>query len=228
MRTRALLALDATTSLCSVACLSASTIVERIEDAGQRHSELILAMVGDVLAEGGLTLADLDEIAFGAGPGSFTGLRIACGVAQGLAFGRELPVRAVSSLVAVAEASGAEAALVALDARMHEVYWAACRRDTGQSSWRIVEGPHASPPNAVDVPAGAGWIAAGDGFAAYPALAERVARAMPVDATLRPSARAVAQLAGRGVGRLTDAASAAPEYVRDKVALTTAERARVA
>src|SRR5260370_29020917 len=118
---RSVLALDATTSLCSVAWSDGVRMVERVEEAGQRHSELVVGVVSAVLAEAGCDLAGVDEIAFGAGPGSFTGLRIACGVAQGLSFANGTPLRAVSSLLALAEGSRREAVLVAIDARMNEV-----------------------------------------------------------------------------------------------------------
>jgi tRNA threonylcarbamoyladenosine biosynthesis protein TsaB len=229
---RTILALDATTSLCSVAWTDGVRWVERSEEAGQRHSELILPMIDAALGEAGCALRDLDEVAFGAGPGSFTGLRIACGIAQGLGFGANVPVRAVSSLLALAQASGAHAALVALDARMGEVYWAAYRRGaddgmSGSGRWRELVAPRVTSPAAVAPPAGYDWVGAGDGFSAYPALGARAGAgaAMRFRDGVRVTARAIAELAQAGEGVLGDAAAAAPQYVRDKVASTVAERA---
>jgi len=223
---RAILALDVTTSVCSVAWTDGARWVELVEEAGQRHSELILAMVDATLAEARCALRELAEIAFGAGPGSFTGLRIACGVAQGLAFGAQKPVRAVSSLLALAQASGRNAVLVALDARMSEVYWAAYRRDGDCGRWQEIVSPQVSSPSAVSPPQGSDWIAVGDGFAAYPALAARIGSTMPIDPDVRVTARAIGELALIEEGSLGDAAAAMPHYIRDKVALTTAERVR--
>jgi tRNA threonylcarbamoyladenosine biosynthesis protein TsaB len=176
------------------------------------------------LREARCGLGELSEIAFGAGPGSFTGLRIASGIAQGLGYGRRLPVRAVSSLLALAQATGGEAALVAIDARMSEVYWALYRRDAGASAWRSVVEPTVSAPSDIPIPSGNEWIAAGDGLDVYPSLGARVREAMRVDAAARITARPVAELALAGHGTLGDATTAIPHYVRDKVALTTAER----
>ena len=222
-----ILALDATTSLCSVAWTDGSIWIERVEDAGQRHSELIIGLIDSVLHEARCGLAQLSEIAFGAGPGSFTGLRIASGIAQGLGHGRRLPVRAVSSLMALAQATRGNAALVAIDARMSEVYWAAYRRDPGRA-WRAIVEPSVSSPADVRLPGVPGerdWIAAGDGLDVYPALGARLRDAVRVDAAAKITARPIAELAWSFEGRLGDAASAVPEYIRDKVALTTAERA---
>ena len=220
-----LLAIDATTSLCSVAWTDGRRVVERVEDAGQRHSDLVLGMVTAVLGEAGVTLASVDEFAFGAGPGSFTGLRIACGVAQGLAFASNKRVRPVSSLLALAEATGHDAVVTMIDARMNEVYWAAYRRNGKSAPWQTIHAPDVTPAALVTIPEGPGWCAAGDAFAAHPALAARIVPMLPVDANARITAAAIAMLAWRGEGVAVDATEAMPEYVRDKVALTTAERA---
>jgi tRNA threonylcarbamoyladenosine biosynthesis protein TsaB len=220
-----LLAIDATTSLCSVAWTDGRRVVERVEEAGQRHSELVLGMVSAVLGEAGVALASVDEFAFGAGPGSFTGLRIACGVAQGLAFAANKRVRPVSSLLALAEATGRDAVLTVIDARMNEVYWAAYRRADKGTPWQTIHAPDVSPAALVAIPEGPGWHAAGDALVAHPALAARIATALPTDPHARITAAAIATLAWRGEAAAVDAADAMPEYVRDKVALTTAERA---
>ena len=222
---RNIIALDATAELCSVAWTDGSRWIERAEFAGQRHSALMLAMVEDVLREARQPLRAVDEIAFGAGPGSFTGLRIACGIAQGLGLGAQRPVRAVSSLLALAQASGSDAVIAALDARMNEVYWAAYRRARAGAVWTVLAEPAVMAPDAVDAPDGAAWTGAGSGFAAYPALARRLFGPNGVSASIAVTARAIGELALSGHGMLGPAETASPHYVRDKVARTTAERA---
>lgn len=122
-----ILAIDTATENCSVALLVNDRVISRSEVAPRDHTKKVLPMVDEVLKEAGLTLQDLDALAFGRGPGSFTGVRIGIGIAQGLAFGAELPMIGVSTLAAMAQASyrlhGATNAAVAIDARMGEVYW---------------------------------------------------------------------------------------------------------
>jgi len=221
------LAIDTSTEWLSVAAIGRGATHDRDERAGSHNSERVLPLVEAVLADAGLRLADLDGIAFGAGPGSFTGVRIACGVAQGLALGTGVPVVAVGTLEALAQAawraSGATRVCACLDARMREVYVAAYERAGG--AWREVREPAVLKPDEATI-AGENWQGAGDGFAAYPALAAQL-QLVHVDATLRPTARAVAELAlprlaaGLGVA----ARDALPLYVRHRVALTRAERA---
>ncbi|MDP1646340.1 MAG: tRNA (adenosine(37)-N6)-threonylcarbamoyltransferase complex dimerization subunit type 1 TsaB [Thiobacillus sp.] len=221
-----LLVLDTSTEWCSAALWLDGQIQARRVLAGQRHSSLLLPMVDELLRAAGLKLRALDGIAYGAGPGSFTGLRIACAVTQGLAFGAELPVAGVSTLESIAEQTGAERVLTVLDARMAEVYWAAYQRDG--AGWRAVAEPQLALPESVAVPDGGEWVGAGNGFAALgevlrPRLAAALAR---IDDTIMPDAAAMAPLAVaafvRGEGM--DAALAAPIYLRDKVALTVDER----
>jgi len=224
------LAIDASTEMCSVALGGPAGFVERAEHAGQRHSELLLPMIQALLADAGTALPGLDGIAFGSGPGSFTGLRIACGIAQGLAFGSDLPVVGVPTLAAMAEdarTSGlGERVYAALDARMHEVYVAAYEHDP--MLWHARVAPAVVRAEEAPQPPGPGWLGVGPGFAAYPALRKRLAGALAAcDPTLLPTATAIGRLAlpilaaGEGVA----AAAAAPLYVRHRVALTTAERA---
>ncbi|MDP3483577.1 MAG: tRNA (adenosine(37)-N6)-threonylcarbamoyltransferase complex dimerization subunit type 1 TsaB, partial [Sulfuricella sp.] len=160
-----ILALDSSTELCSVALWLDGEMLVREELAGQRHSELLLPMVQELLAEAGLDLKALDGIAFGEGPGSFTGLRIGCGVAQGLAFGAGLPVAGVCTLLALADASGAGRVIACLDARMGEVYHGVYEKIEGE--WRTLNAPGLSlPPQTPDV-AGEHWVGCGNGFAAH-------------------------------------------------------------
>ena len=221
-----LLILDTSTEYCSAALSLDGKVLACRVLAEQRHSSLLLPMIDELLRDGGVTLRQLDGIAYGAGPGSFTGLRIACAVTQGLAFGAGLPVAGVSTLESIAEQAGADKVLTVLDARMAEVYWAAYERDG--SGWRATSAPQLALPESVAVPAGSGWVGAGNGFAVLgevlrPRLAAQLAR---IDETLMPDAAAMASLAvaafERGEGR--DAALAAPIYLRDKVALTVEER----
>ena len=216
-----LLALETSTRRLSVALWRDGEVREIAEDHPNGGSERLLPWVKELLAQAGLTLRQLDAIAFGAGPGGFTGLRLSCGIAQGLAFGLDRPVLAVGSLEALALASGEEWVFACLDARMNEVYCAAYRVRDGFPE--EVHAPIVVPPSLVVAPKDAGWVGCGDGFASYGPL-------LPVFGQVRddllPTAAAVARLAaprilvGGGVG----AAEAAPLYVRDKVALTTAER----
>lgn len=222
-----ILAIDCSTDWLSVAIGDGSSCVQRSEAAGQAHSRRALPLVDALLAEADIKLADLDGIAFGAGPGSFTGVRIACGVAQGLALGASLPVVPIATLEAMAEQAwrshGEQRVLACLDARMQEVYVAAYEREA--ASWREAAAPAVRKPDDVEAPPGA-WFGAGEGFAAYPALAQRLAL-RSVDPTILPRASAIAALAlprlAAGLG--VDAAHALPLYVRHRVALTTAERA---
>ncbi len=173
-----ILALDTSTEWCSVAVGDGTIWHRRDEHAGQAHSERVLPMVHAALAEAGWTLANLDGLAFGAGPGSFTGIRIGCGVAQGLALGADLPVVPIPTLAAIAQevfrTRGWERVLACLDARMREVYTAAFVRSGGE--WREVAPPAVLAPAEVRRVQGVGeadWHGAGNGFAAYPALGAR-------------------------------------------------------
>ncbi|MDP1939061.1 MAG: tRNA (adenosine(37)-N6)-threonylcarbamoyltransferase complex dimerization subunit type 1 TsaB, partial [Gallionella sp.] len=112
------LALETSTEYCSVALWQDGAVLEHCERVGQKHSELLVPMLDAVLREAGCAIRDMDGIAYGSGPGSFTGVRIACGVTQGLAFGASLPVAGVCTLQALAEASGRQRVIAALDARM--------------------------------------------------------------------------------------------------------------
>lgn len=223
-----LLAFDTSTQWISVACGEGSAWAARAEMAGQAHSERLLPLIDAVLAESGWSLADLDAIAFGAGPGSFTGVRIACGVAQGLALGVDCPLVAVPTLEALAQAAwrihGATRVFACLDARMREVYVAAYER--AGDRWDARLAPAVLRPAAAVLPADPGlWFAAGDGFVAYPELASAL-QLSAVDATIVPDARDIATLAlpRLAAGEGVDAAHALPLYVRHRVALTTAER----
>jgi len=190
-----ILALETSTQYCSAALLLDGTLTCREELAGQRHSELILAMVDALLDASNCELAHLNGIAFGAGPGSFTGLRIACGVAQGLAFGAGLPVVPVGTLLALAEAAGAPRVVTCLDARMGQIYHAAYQRNGAE--WSETAAPSVCCADMAPALEGGGWVGCGSGFAVYgDALAARYRGQLArVQSQALPHAREVAQLA---------------------------------
>jgi tRNA threonylcarbamoyladenosine biosynthesis protein TsaB len=177
-------------------------------------------MLQRLLAQAGLKPADLQAVAFGAGPGSFTGLRIACGLAQGLALARGLPVIGISSLEAIAHESGESRVVTCIDARMREVYYSALEKHADH--WREAIAAQCIAPENAPRPPGAGWIGVGNGFAVYGNLGLK--KVLP---EVHATAAAVASLAAPrlAAGEGVDAARATPVYVRDKVAFTAAERA---
>lgn len=225
-----LLAIESSTAWLSVCAFETGVRAVLRERTGVAASERVLGFVDRALGEAGWTLRELDGIAYGSGPGAFTGLRIACGIVQGLAAGTGLPVAGVSSFAAVAEAAwtrhGVTRVLVCLDARMHEVYFAACERGAG--GWDTVGAPAVG--SAADamraIEHGPDWFGAGDGFAVAPELAASLGLA-GIDAAIVPDAIHVGALAAAsfaaGGGR--PALEAQPFYVRQRVALTEAERA---
>ncbi|WP_323120741.1 tRNA (adenosine(37)-N6)-threonylcarbamoyltransferase complex dimerization subunit type 1 TsaB [Burkholderia alba] len=237
-----LLAIDTSTEFCSVALLSAAASADgsfslatwvRHEQTGAVSSTRVLPAVREVLADAGLSLADCAAIAFGSGPGSFTGLRTATGIAQGLAFGTQLPVVPVGTLLACAESArlnapaGAEPdrVLAALDARMDEVYWADYAWDPVQREWRTIQPASLDAPSDVLIP-DAPFTLAGNAAGAFGERLPAAARAQAIDAQALPHALSIAHVALRAyrAGRMVQADQAAPEYVRNKVAQTTAER----
>lgn len=220
------LALDTSTEYCSVALWQDGAVVERCELAGQKHSEMLIAMLDALLHEAGVQLAQLDGLAFGKGPGSFTGVRIACGAAQGLAFGANLPVAGVCTLEALAEASGKSRVIAALDARMGEIFHAVYEKH-GDVWMTLSEPCLCKPEDAPSVP-GANWFGVGSGFATHGAAlqARYAGQLMGMDGVAVPQAAAIAVLGAEqfALGRGMDAAEALPLYLRDKVALKTSER----
>jgi tRNA threonylcarbamoyladenosine biosynthesis protein TsaB len=194
--------------------------------AGQSHSQLILPQIQILLSDAGVQLKDLQGIAFGAGPGSFTGVRIAAGVAQGLGFGAGLPVAGICTLQALAEASGADKVIACLDARMGEVYHAVYIKNAG--GWQTVSEPGLYKPDAVPAIEGCDWVGAGSGWQTYGevlghAYQEQVHEVLP---ELLPSAGAILRLALPlfASGQPLPASAAMPIYIRNRVALKTAER----
>jgi tRNA threonylcarbamoyladenosine biosynthesis protein TsaB len=220
-----ILALETSTDFGSCALWRDGTVAERLCPSGRPHSETLLPLIRELLGEAGIAVGQLDAIAFGVGPGAFTGLRVACGVAQGLAVAAGVPLIPVTSLETLAAKSGAERVLALLDARMGEVYSASYQ--LGDNGYLLQGEIRVSAPEVVSLPAEAGWLACGNALAAYPVLPARLSAAgIPMQAGIVPTAAAVANLAApraaRGEG--IDAALAAPLYIRDKVAKTVAER----
>jgi tRNA threonylcarbamoyladenosine biosynthesis protein TsaB len=217
------LALDTATESCSTALLIDGAILERELECVRGHAEHILGMIDALLREAGIALGSLDAIAFGRGPGSFTGVRLAASVTQGLAFGAGTGIVAVSDLQALAARGFAlapqlERVLVCNDARMNEVYYAGYAR---RGEHPVALGPERVGTAAALAGIGPDAAGIGRGFAVYPGLAERLGVRVPSGwERLLPHARQIAQLAVAEVraGRVLDAAEALPSYVRDTVA----------
>ena len=222
-----ILSIETSSELASAALLSDQQIIQRQTAGVLNHSQSILPMVQSLLQEAGIALIECDAIAFGSGPGSFTGVRTACGVVQGLAFGAGLPVIPVVTLLALAEAdrytTGTEHVLVAMDARMGEVYWAQYRYDINQRIWCTVIEPALCPPELVVPQHVDGLGLVGNGFAAY---AEQFTFNVESAQSAVPEASAVARLAQTefAAGRFYPADQAQPLYLRNKIALTIEER----
>lgn len=228
--TPTILALDTAADVCSVALARGAEIVESAEVVGHRHSERILPMVQALLAGRGVQLAECDAIAFGAGPGAFTGLRIACGIAQGLAYGAGKRVIAVGNLEALAlSALGlqpqATRIVVANDARMQEVYWALYDVTAGRLTERTAPAIAAVGQLAALFDAWSPAAVAGDVLSAFPATVQCVEPARRIGQA-RASAATIAVIAVERwrAGATAAPAHAAPLYVRDRVALTIEER----
>jgi tRNA threonylcarbamoyladenosine biosynthesis protein TsaB len=223
-----ILAVDTATEACSAALRVDGDTIERFEVLGRGHAERLLPMVQEVLAEAGVALSAVDAIAFGRGPGSFTGLRIGAGVTQGLAFGAGLRVVPVSDLAALASqaasVSGRTHVLSCLDARMAQVYWAAFDCTDLAAPRALTPEAVADPPD-VWLPGGNGddglFFGAGHGFSAYPALHTMLGeRLAGFHAGLLPRAREIALIAADEVSRGggVDPELAVPVYLRDDVA----------
>lgn len=229
-----LLAIETATEGCSAALSIDGELRERFQIAPRAHTELILPMIDELMAEVGINITQVDAMAFGRGPGAFTGVRIAVGVTQGIAFAADLPVVPVSTLAALAQGIGTQGigtqgafsdrVLVALDARMDEVYWGAYQRNDA-GLMELLGEECVSPPADVPLVEGENWRGAGAGWTAYESvLSERCASHLVTgagawDGTALPHARDVALLglAGFNAGQAVSAEQALPVYLRDKV-----------
>ncbi len=227
-----ILAIETATDACSAALLSHTAIASDYQVAPRQHTQLILPMVEQLLADAELTLRQLDAIAFGCGPGAFTGLRIAAGVTQGLALAADLPVIPVSTLAAMAQQAWkhyqARRILVALDARIDEVYWG-CYEVVGervclQGDEQVIR------PELLDFKVEQEDVAVGSGWEVYADILYKkiTLDQMPIriEAHIKPAAEFVVQLAAYDYqqGRVLSVEDAQPVYLRDKVADTIQER----
>lgn len=219
-----LLAIDTSGETCSAALLCGTELTQILELAPRRHGDLILDMMARLLAEAGLALGALDALAFGRGPGSFTGVRIATAVVQGAAFGAGLGVIGVSTLAALAQGqhrlTGHRHILSALDARMEEIYWG-CYRVAGDGLVEPVGEELVLSPQAVPLPEGEGWYGVGSGFGVY---GEQLGRVLGpalagVNSAQVCEAKDIARLAAgpwhRGQAMAPELAL--PVYLRDRV-----------
>lgn len=216
-----LLAIDTATERCSVALRLDGQVIERVSDEPRVAAELVLPMVESVLQEAGVRLIDLDGIAYGRGPGAFTGVRIGVGVVQGLAFGAGLLTVGISNLAAVAQqvARPGDRILVCMDARMEQVYWSSFAREPGSELVTSLAPERVDGPNVVTD--GDYTVLAGTGFKAYAQLRARLGTGnRVVHETALPTARDIALLAEAEfrAGRAKPATEAEPVYVRDQVA----------
>ncbi|HGY9592402.1 TPA: tRNA (adenosine(37)-N6)-threonylcarbamoyltransferase complex dimerization subunit type 1 TsaB [Vibrio campbellii] len=220
-----ILAIDTATENCSVALLVNDQVISRSEVAPRDHTKKVLPMVDEVLKEAGLTLQDLDALAFGRGPGSFTGVRIGIGIAQGLAFGADLPMIGVSTLAAMAQASyrlhGATDVAVAIDARMSEVYWARyTRQENGE--WAGVDAECVIPPARLAEEAQADdktWTKAGTGWDAYQEELGKLPLNLTSGDVLYPDSQDIVILAEQELkkGNTVPVEESSPVYLRDNV-----------
>jgi tRNA threonylcarbamoyladenosine biosynthesis protein TsaB len=230
------LALDAATEACSVALLLDGEVIVRSIESGKSSSQQVLRLIGEVTAEAQVSLSMLDGIAASIGPGAFTGVRISVAVAQGLAFGASLPVVPVTTLEALAlqvlagQVLGGEqgSAIACLDARMGEVYWGGFTADAARGVIELAL-PQVGSPASVALALSSGrYLGIGRGFSAYPELARIPGiEVSPQNLVALPNAREFARLGALRLklGGGLDPADLKPLYLRDKVALTEAERA---
>ena len=221
-----ILALDTSTEHCSIALSLSGHIISEELLAGQRHSELLLPMLHELLAANDQTLSQLDGIAFGAGPGSFTGLRIACGVAQGLAFATNIPLIGVSTLEALAQKSGNNKVIATLDARMGEIYHAAYIK--ADDHWKTISEPTVCLPQNAPVLSCDNWVGCGSGFDVYHKELSQLYNEQlhDIQLGLYPHASEIAQIAITEFTKEPGISSmdAVPIYIRNKVALKENER----
>jgi tRNA threonylcarbamoyladenosine biosynthesis protein TsaB len=225
-----ILALDTCTEMCSVAVLTDETLFEQAQLTQRGHSDLVLGMLDQILVEADCKLADVDYLAFGRGPGSFTGVRVGVGVAQGIAFAQLLPVIPVSTLAAVAQRAidehGAKQVAVALDARMGEVYAAHFREEEGLAV--LCDQEQVCAPELFKPLNESTWFAAGTGWREHQTVLESnfAGQLSDVDTDLLPTAAAMAKLAKKEqeLGHSISAEQAVPVYLRDNVAKKKGEQ----
>jgi tRNA threonylcarbamoyladenosine biosynthesis protein TsaB len=217
-----LLAIDTATEACSAALLHNDIVIKRYQIAPRQHTALILEMIDSLLAEAGLTLREMDALAFGRGPGAFTGVRIAAGVIQGLAYGAELPVIPVSTLAALAQGVAREHKHIisAIDARMGEIYWCIYRSDAAGQVHAVTE-EKVGRPEELQTDPDNHYFGAGSGWSSYQSVLQHKLgnQLVGMDGNLFPDAENIIALARRDFlqGKLLSAADALPVYIRNKV-----------
>ncbi|KLV09154.1 hypothetical protein ABT56_02880 [Photobacterium aquae] len=220
-----ILAVDTATENCSVALLVGDDVISRCEYAPREHTTKILPMVDEVLAEGGLTLSQLDALAFGRGPGSFTGVRIGIGIAQGLAFGADLPMLGISTLAAMAQGTyrihQSEQVFTAIDARMDEIYWGQYLRQA-DGDWQVIGAEQVIKPATLAEQLGAAegiWTCAGTGWESYAEALASIPAKMEQGTVLYPDSADMVHLAKYALARGETVAAelASPVYLRDTV-----------
>ena len=217
-----LLAIDTATEACSAALLHNDEIICRYQVAPRQHTALILEMVDSLLTETNLTLRHMDALAFGRGPGAFTGVRIAAGVIQGLAYGADLPVIPVSTLAALAQGVAAEHnhIISAIDARMGEIYWCVYETDAAGLVHAVTE-EKVSRPEELQLTSRQRYFGVGSGWATYQSvLQDQVGdQLVGMHGEMFPDAANIISLARREMqlGKLVSAAEALPVYIRNKV-----------
>lgn len=219
-----ILAVDTSTQACSAALLINGEINERYTVQPQQHTKLILPMIDELMAEAGLKPQQLDAIAFASGPGSFTGLRIAAGVVQGIAFALDLPVVAISTLRTLAQTAyrlkGWTKVLTALDARMNEIYWGSLKLST-EAVMEIVQPEQLCHPQQIPLPQETGWYGVGDGWVVYGDMLKQQLnqQLLEVSTEILPHAQDVAHLAAIAFkqGKVLPAVDALPDYLRDNM-----------
>ena len=223
------LAFDTSTEFLSVALLVDGKVTSYFQNAGQAASQLILPQIQTLLESAKMKLSDLDGIAFGAGPGAFTGVRVACGVAQGLGFGANVPVAGINTLHAVAQAcfmqnSGSDKVIVCTDARMGEVYFAALEKQ--DDTWVEISATQVCKPEAAPTLDSSAFFGAGSGWKAYDEALSSRNKVMEKLPNITPTAEAVLQLAMPifAAKQAQPASEARPIYIRNRVALTSQER----
>ncbi|MDQ6646666.1 MAG: tRNA (adenosine(37)-N6)-threonylcarbamoyltransferase complex dimerization subunit type 1 TsaB [Pseudomonadota bacterium] len=228
-----LLAIETATEACSVALVHGNELIARSEIAPRRHTELVLPMADQLLAEAGISRLALDAIAVGRGPGAFTGVRLGVSLAQGMALALDIPVVTVSSLAALAleapEEDGDTAILAVIDARMGEIYAASYRRD-GNGGLVVLDEEHICRPEALRLSEAGAWQVVGSGWATYATvLSQRLTGTLhSADGVRYPQAAHVAELAMREfkAGHAQAPELALPVYLRDKVAMTLVEQGK--
>ena len=220
-----ILAFDTATAACTVALMIGGEINERFEIAPQRHAELILPMIDNVLSEAGINLQAAGCIAFGQGPGSFMGVRIAAGIAQGLAFSADLPVIPVSTLQTLAQTAYQQTksseVIAGWDARMNAIYWGIYELEQdGSQIMTPLQADALDPPETLIIPATQNWLLAGNAWSAYSKQLPPVLDSYAKITDIFPRAKAMLAIAAvkYSEGKVRNALEIEPVYLRDKVA----------